>query len=256
MRWTPSLSLLLLSVLLLAITVVGAEQPNHHGRKRQIISIDDPAASATESPSEEPTTTTTTTSTTSTREDPTTTSETAKEEPTTKPSDSPTSKTTTNRPTRPTDRTTPRPTRTPTPPPTRSSVIIVTNTITLSGSTYEQTSASTIAPGQTLAPGLGNDAGGRRTSSGLSESSERIIIGVVVGVGGAVILGGLAFVAWRLRRKRNARGLGDDDDLMNAGTAVGSSSLETSTTAAGASPFKSTLDQYHHPGGVNPSSNF
>ncbi|PGG99466.1 hypothetical protein GX51_06286 [Blastomyces parvus] len=250
MRWTSSFSLLLFSVLLLAIAVVGAEQPNHDGRKRQIISIDDPKPSETESSSEEPTSSST--SSTSS-EKPTTTSETSKDTPTTKPTDPPT-KTTDSRPTR-TEPTTPPPTRTNSPSPTRSSVIIVTNTITRSGSTFEQTATSTLDPGQTAAPGLGNDGNGGRSSSGLSESSKRTIIGVVVGVGGAVILGGLAFVAWRLRRKRNARGPGDDD-LMNAGTAVGSSSYETTTTGAGHSPFKSTLDQYHHPGGVNPSSNF
>ncbi|PGH30296.1 hypothetical protein GX50_06923 [[Emmonsia] crescens] len=248
MRWTPTFSLLLLSALLLAIAVAGTEE---NGRKRQV-SVDDPAPSESETPTVEPSstpsTTTSSTETTTTTETPT--------EPTSTPNDPPPSTTPTDRPPQTTGQTTPSPTKTNTPPP-RSSVIIVTNTITISGSVIEQTSASTIAPGQTLAPGLGKEGGGSNGSSGLSDSSKKTIIGVVVGVGGAVILGGLALVAWRLRRKRNARGLNDDDDLMNAGTAVGSSSHETSTMGTTThSPFKATLDQYHHPGGVNPSSNF
>ncbi|KAK2809881.1 hypothetical protein FQN50_003522 [Emmonsiellopsis sp. PD_5] len=244
---SPVFSLLLMSVLLLAIAVVGAEQNG----KRQLISIDPvPTDTATDKP---PTKTTDPPTETSTPP-PETTSESTTEPPKTTtsatPTDNPTSSSTTT-----TDKTTPPPSKTnKPPPPSKSSVEIVTNTITVSGSVIEQTSTS--IPSQTAAPGLGDDNGGSGSSSGLSTGTRNIIIGVVVGVGGAVILGGLAFVAWRLRRKRNARGVGDDDDLMNAGTAVGSSSHETSTMGTANSPFKSTLDQYHNPRGVNPSSNF
>ena len=108
----------------------------------------------------------------------------------------------------------------------------------------------------TAAPGL---AGGDSDSnnSGLSSSSKRIIIGVVVGIGGAIILGGLAVVAWRIwGRKRN---VGDDDnDLM--GSHPGSSGHEKTSSVSGNTPFKSTLDQYHSPhsppGPVNTASNF
>ncbi|OAX77840.1 hypothetical protein ACJ72_07857 [Emergomyces africanus] len=237
MRWTPSFSLLLLSVLLLAIAVAGTEEDV---RKRQIVSVDDPPSSETPPPSTEPSVPPP--STTASPTEPTTTN-TPTEEPT-KSSEQPPSTTPTTKPTKSNGDETPRPQRqNPRPQPDPPSTI-------------EQTAASTLAPGQTPAPGLGNEDGGSRGSSGLSDSSKKTIIGVVVGVGGAVILGGLAFVAWRLRRKRNARGLGDDDDLMNAGTAVGSSTHETSTMGTTHSPFKTTLDQYHHPGGVNASSNF
>ncbi|KAG5295284.1 cell wall protein [Histoplasma ohiense] len=251
MRWTPSFSLLLLSALLLAIAIAGAENSNN-GRKRQVVSVDE-SQTDSPSPTDSPTTTTTSSTSSSTPEPPTTSQP---ENPTTPSTNEPPPKTTSpETPTKTTNRTTPPP-RTNSPQPTQSSVVIITNTITISGSTFEQTSASTITPGQSPAPGLSNDNDGGRASSGLSDSSKRIIIGVVVGVGGAILVGGLAFVAWRLRRKRNSRGVGDDDDLMNAGTAVGSSSHETSTVGMGPSPFTSTLDQYHHPGGVNPSSNF
>lgn len=106
----------------------------------------------------------------------------------------------------------------------------------------------------TSPPELGGDGEGSSDSSGLSDKTRNTIIGVVVGVGGAIILGGLAVVIYRLRRNRN-RGQDDHDDLMHAGAAVGAHSHENST--ASTSPFKSTLDQYHSPGGrVNPSSNF
>lgn len=86
----------------------------------------------------------------------------------------------------------------------------------------------------------------------MSPTTRNTIIGVVVGVGGAIILGGLAIVFFRLRRKRNANADDDDDDLIQTGAAVGSQTHE----APGSSPFKSTLDQYHKPGAVNPASNF
>ena len=80
---------------------------------------------------------------------------------------------------------------------------------------------------------------------------------MVVGIGGAIILGGLAVVAWRIwGRKRHA---GDDDnDLMDSHP--GSSSHEKTSSVNDNSPFKSTLDQYHTPhsppGPVNTASNF
>lgn len=138
----------------------------------------------------------------------------------------------------------------PTKPPS-SSFVIITKTIT-SGNTKIPQEETSFIPAPTSAPGLGEDEENKE-SSGLSTQTRNIIIGVVVGVGGAIILGGLAVVYYRLRRKRNARGPDDDVDLMHAGTAVGSHSHENSNAS---SPFKSTLDQYHNPGPVNPASNF
>jgi hypothetical protein len=89
----------------------------------------------------------------------------------------------------------------------------------------------------------------------LSSSEKKTIIGVVVGIGGAILVGGLAIVAWRIwGRKRNNS---DHDDLMD--NPPGSSGKEMGSASSGSvplNPFKKTLDQYHNPGLVNTASNF
>lgn len=104
----------------------------------------------------------------------------------------------------------------------------------------------------TGAPSLSSGDGGSG-SSGLSSSQKSVIIGVVVGVGGAILLGGLAFVAWRVwGRKRQT--VDEDDDLMHSNPS--SSGREKSGSVGGNNPFRATLDQYHTPGPVNTASNF
>jgi hypothetical protein len=51
----------------------------------------------------------------------------------------------------------------------------------------------------TVVPGLQNTAG----TSGLSDDSKKVVIGVVVGVGGAVVLALIAVILWRHMRKEN-----------------------------------------------------
>ena len=72
------------------------------------------------------------------------------------------------------------------------------------------------------------------------------------GVGGALFLGGLAFVAWRMWGKKK----GDqDEDAYDPNAHHGEEKL--SGTSTDQSPFRSTLDQYHGPGSnVNTASNF
>ncbi|MCJ1410917.1 hypothetical protein MMC19_005004 [Ptychographa xylographoides] len=105
----------------------------------------------------------------------------------------------------------------------------------------------------TSAPSLvpSNNSSG---STGISPSQKSIIIGVVVGVVGAILLGGLAFVGWRVRsRKRRAA----DDDYDPMTSLPGSATHEKASNVGPDSPFKSTLDQYHNPTGqVNTASNF
>ncbi|KAH0565934.1 hypothetical protein GP486_000655 [Trichoglossum hirsutum] len=98
----------------------------------------------------------------------------------------------------------------------------------------------------TSTPGLGG-SGGSSGSSGPNAQQKKIIIGVVVGIGGFVILGGMALVAWRVwgRKKQPS----DFNDLH-------APSPKLQPGPGGPSPFKSTLDQYHNPGTVNTASNF
>ncbi|KAI9785727.1 MAG: hypothetical protein M1839_008744 [Geoglossum umbratile] len=120
-----------------------------------------------------------------------------------------------------------------------------------SGSTIQQvlTTSGLVAVGTsvTTSTSFPNISGGESSgSSGLSSQQKKIIIGVVVGVGGFVILGGMALVAWRVwgRKKQPL-----DDDPTHAAT-------PDARPGPGGTPFKSTLDQYHNPGTVNTASNF
>lgn len=110
----------------------------------------------------------------------------------------------------------------------------------------------------TLTPGLTdeNDNG----SSGMSSKTRNTIIGVVVGVGGAIVLGALGIVAWRIwGRKKQAE---ENDGLMAydngySGSAEKSEpSHSPSASTSRRDPFQSTLENYHQPTPVNASSNF
>ncbi|KKK15336.1 hypothetical protein P175DRAFT_0492365 [Aspergillus ochraceoroseus IBT 24754] len=134
-------------------------------------------------------------------------------------------------------------------------VTTITSTEIISGTPVPTTFTSTHTDASaTESPGLSGADGS--SDSGLSDSQKRIIIGVVVGVGGAILLGAIGVVAWRLQaRKRNARDNDDVADLMS-GTAVGSGAREKAPNPSGGTPFRTTLDQYHNPGPVNAASNF
>jgi flagellar biosynthesis/type III secretory pathway M-ring protein FliF/YscJ len=102
-----------------------------------------------------------------------------------------------------------------------------------------------------------NGSTNKDSSSGLSSSQKKIIIGVVVGVGGAIIIGAIAVVMWRIRVRRRAAADNDEAADLMSGTAVGTGAREKAPSpGAGGTPFRSTLDQYHNPGPVNAASNF
>ncbi|GAB1312239.1 Mid2 domain-containing protein [Madurella fahalii] len=113
------------------------------------------------------------------------------------------------------------------------------------GSQTTLTSASV----STQTPGLA-DSG--NSQSGMSPQTRDTVIGVVVGVGGAIILGGLALVAWRIwgRKKHNE----ENDVLMDYGSTV--DKPDTGGSMSGRSPFQSTLESYHAPTQVNTAANF
>ena len=94
-----------------------------------------------------------------------------------------------------------------------------------------------------------NGESGGSGSSGLSSSSKSIIGGVVGGVGGAILLGALAYTAWRLwgKKKRDS----DEDDLYDP-----NAKERTSPSVENNTPFRSNLDQYHAPAPANTASNF
>jgi hypothetical protein len=142
------------------------------------------------------------------------------------------------------------------------SPVVVTTIQTISGSVVQQTYTTTPSPtatgatGATGAPSLSSGDSGS-SSSGLNTGAKNTIIGVVVGVGGAILLLGIGAVAWRIWGRKKSPRDNDEDDLMSAGTAVGSGSREKAPSpGAAGTPFKSTLDQYHSPGPVNAASNF
>jgi hypothetical protein len=95
----------------------------------------------------------------------------------------------------------------------------------------------------------------------MSIKTRNTVIGVVVGVGGAIVLGALGLVAWRIwgRKKHNE----ENDGLMDydMSTTGGVEKSERASSAGGPhnnqrTPFQSTLENYHQPGQVNASSNF
>ncbi|KAL3453817.1 hypothetical protein BJX65DRAFT_77796 [Aspergillus insuetus] len=214
-------------------------------------------------PTETSTTETSETSTTS-EDEPTTTStstttsdeETSTTESTTTTSDPTTTTTTTTEPTSTSTSTSTDSNNDDDEPTSTASVTTITTTQTIDGTPVPTTFTSTNSESSeaTESPGLSGSSDD--SDSGLSSNQKNIIIGVVVGVGGAILIGAIGVVAWRIRaRRRNAQ---DDDvtDLMS-GTAVGSGVREKAPSpAAGGTPFRSTLDQYHNPGPVNAASNF
>lgn len=80
------------------------------------------------------------------------------------------------------------------------------------------------------------------------------VIGVVVGVGGAIILGGLALVAWRIWGRRKHRE--ENDALMDYGSTVENPDSGGAGSINGRTPFQSTLESYHAPTQVNTAANF
>jgi hypothetical protein len=95
--------------------------------------------------------------------------------------------------------------------------------------------------------------GSNSNESGLTDSNKKVIGGVVGGIGGALLLGGIALVFWRMKKRQNKVTADDDDLNLNTGAALG----DKPQNGTGASPFQSNLEQYHNPGGrPNAAANF
>ena len=126
-------------------------------------------------------------------------------------------------------------------------------TKTRSDGTKETTTSVTKT---TTTPDL-NSQDGDGSTSGMSTKTRNTVIGVVVGIGGAIVIGALAVVAWRVwgRKKQHE----ENDGLMAYDmSSAGVEKSERGSSAGGpaSTPFQSTLDNYHQPGHVNASSNF
>ncbi|KFY23271.1 hypothetical protein V493_05958 [Pseudogymnoascus sp. VKM F-4281 (FW-2241)] len=120
--------------------------------------------------------------------------------------------------------------------------------VTSDGKTYQSTMVGTsLIPTNTAAP-IDNTP---EKSSSMDTKTRNTVIGVVVGVGGAIFLALVFLVFWKFWGRRRAARTQDDDALMM--TSPG----EKPDTASTANPFQSTLESYHAPQRpVNASSNF
>lgn len=87
----------------------------------------------------------------------------------------------------------------------------------------------------------------------MSTKTRNTIIGVVVGIGGAILLGGLFIVAWKIwgRNKKE-----DENDGLMGGYDPVSAGIEKTEGGSAPNPFQSTLEGYHQPGRGNVSANF
>ncbi|KAF4595256.1 Mid2-like cell wall stress sensor [Ophiocordyceps camponoti-floridani] len=140
----------------------------------------------------------------------------------------------------------------PTPTPsvfTTYEVVTITNS---DGSKVESTSAARI----TTTPGL-NAGAAAPENPGMSVKTRNTIIGVVVGVGGAIVLGALFLAGrrwwWGKKQSEESDGLMDYDMTVTGGEKPD----RGSAIAPGPrTPFQSTLENYHQPTQVNASSNF
>ncbi|RYP46893.1 hypothetical protein DL768_006990 [Monosporascus sp. mg162] len=121
-------------------------------------------------------------------------------------------------------------------------------------STVYTTSTTRTTTGATLITGAADTQG----NSGMTPETKNTIIGVTVGIGGAIILGVGALMYWRLRNKQ--RNSEESEDLVSYGDGFGGPGTaekpDTTGSASGRSPFQSTLESYHAPSQANTASNF
>ncbi|KPI36527.1 uncharacterized protein AB675_4406 [Cyphellophora attinorum] len=122
----------------------------------------------------------------------------------------------------------------------------ITNGVTSVGTKTSSTVIPTSTDVDSSSLASNNSSGG----GGLSDTAKKTIGGVVGGVGGALLLAGLGYTAWRIWGKNRNLHDGDAYDPNQAQEKLSGSTDNTAT------PFSRTLDQYHQPGPVNQASNF
>ncbi|KAI1778948.1 hypothetical protein F4818DRAFT_402972 [Hypoxylon cercidicola] len=136
--------------------------------------------------------------------------------------------------------------------PVTSTFVFVTTTTDAAGQTFVTSSSSTFVTTPTADPDRSSQP------SGMEQGTKNIIIGVCVGVGGAIILAAAGVLFWRLRSKR--RNQDESEELVSYGDGFsGPGAAEKPDTAGSPSartPFQSTLESYHAPTQTNAASNF
>jgi cobalamin biosynthesis Mg chelatase CobN len=183
----------------------------------------------------------------------TTTSKPTTSAPTTsKPDATPTSSSTsqpgdkTSDPVKPTSESSSSSTSTPEP----STITTVVTTHAPDGSPTTYTSKAVTTPPASL-----SGASGAGTTSEMTQDTKNIIIGTVVGIGGAIVLGVAGYLGWRIWGKKKAAE--ENDGLMSYGGDYPPEAKAEATTPPNArTPFQSTLESYHAPTQVNTASNF
>ncbi|KAL2110995.1 hypothetical protein VUR80DRAFT_405 [Thermomyces stellatus] len=128
-----------------------------------------------------------------------------------------------------------------------------TTVITTTNSNGEPTSFTT-EDSIVQTPGLSGDEDGGG-SEGMSTETRNIVIGVVVGVGGAIVIGALAFVVFRIRNRKRAAEP-DHFATMEPMDKPDPGHATSGSVGGPRNPFQSTLETYHAPTQVNASSNF
>ncbi|KAI1651052.1 uncharacterized protein F4817DRAFT_326612 [Daldinia loculata] len=141
-----------------------------------------------------------------------------------------------------------------TPPPTTSTFITVITSTDAAGQTHISSSSSIIVS----TPSPVADTSGGNKEPGMSAQVRNTIIGVCVGVGGAIVLAAAGVLFWRLRNNRRSQE--ENEELVSYGDGFGgpgtAEKSEPSGSTAGRSPFQSTLESYHAPTQTNAASNF
>ena len=115
----------------------------------------------------------------------------------------------------------------------------------------------------TVEPSLRNGGG---DGTNLSTSSKKILGGVLGGVGGAILIGGIAFVCWRLWGKKHKPDLlpqedemldSRDDSISREKMRRGSNGMPLDGGLGGSEGDPDEVQGYRNPNGrVNAASNF
>ncbi|KAI0897602.1 hypothetical protein F4806DRAFT_407599 [Annulohypoxylon nitens] len=137
--------------------------------------------------------------------------------------------------------------------PSTSTFVTIITTTDSAGQTVTTSSSSTVVSTPTAAADSSNN-----NNSTMSPETKRTIIGVCVGVGGAIVLAAAGVLFWRLRSKRRSHE--ENEELVSYGDGFGgpgtAEKTEPSGSTATRSPFQSTLESYHAPTQTNAASNF